>query len=209
MEIKIQSQQGRIFKNNFLEKLTKSTPTITITYYICLIALFFYLSSVFTTLNFAHTIGLYLFGLMLWTLMEYILHRFIFHIDDYFPECKRLHYILHGVHHENPKDKERLFMPPVPGALIAFTLFVFWFIFFGWNALALMAGITNGYLLYSYIHYTVHTKPTKLFMQKLWIHHLKHHYKYPHKAYGVSSPFWDIVFRTMPPEHPNERKKTN
>jgi sterol desaturase/sphingolipid hydroxylase (fatty acid hydroxylase superfamily) len=140
--------------------------------------------------------------------MEYVLHRWIFHIDDYLqvPVAKRLHYIVHGVHHENPRDHERLFMPPVPGTIIALILFSFWSLFLSENAFAFMAGITNGYLLYSYIHYTVHTKPSKLYFHKLWIHHLKHHYKYPDKAFGVSSPIWDIVFRTMPPENPNETK---
>lgn len=206
MAVIIQTQQGRIFKNEFLERLTKSSPRVTITYYTCMIILFFYLSSHYTTLSLWETAGLYFSGIIAWTLMEYILHRYVFHIDDYFPAFKRLHYMLHGVHHENPRDQERLFMPPVPGAIIALLLFGFWSLFLKLNALAFMAGITNGYLLYSYIHYTVHTKPSKLFFHKLWIHHLKHHYKYPDKAFGVSSPFWDIIFRTMPPESPNENR---
>ncbi len=90
-------------------------------------------------------------------------------------------------------------MPPVPGTLIAFVLFLFWYLFFGLNSLAFTGGISNGYLLYSYIHYTVHTNPSNRLFSGLWRHHAKHHYKYPHTAYGVSSPFWDIVFGTMPP----------
>jgi hypothetical protein len=27
-----------------------------------------------------------------------------------------------------------------------------------------------------------------------------HHYKTPNERYGVSSPTWDVVFRTMPEE---------
>lgn len=198
--------QGRIFKNEFLERLTKSSPAITITFYLTMIISFLFLSYSLSRLNFWETTGFYLSGLVTWTLMEYLLHRYLFHIDDYFPGMKRVHYIVHGVHHENPRDHQRLFMPPVPGTIIALLLFGFWSLLFGSNTFAFMAGITNGYLLYSYIHYTVHTKPSKLYFHKLWIHHLKHHYKYPDKAFGVSSPLWDIVFKTMPPENPNETK---
>ena len=198
--------QGTIFNNIFLEKLTKSNPKTTIVFYSFLIALFFYLNYRYNTISFAATIGFYIGGIVTWTLMEYILHRFIFHIDEYLPFLKRFHYIVHGIHHEYPKDVERLFMPPVPGTIIAFVLFLFWFLFFDLSALAFMAGISNGYLLYSYIHYKVHTKPSTPLLHKLWVHHAKHHYKFPDKAFGVSSPFWDIVFGTMPPKHKNVSK---
>jgi sterol desaturase/sphingolipid hydroxylase (fatty acid hydroxylase superfamily) len=139
-------------------------------------------------------------GLATWTLMEYILHRYLFHIDEYFPSMKRLHYILHGVHHEHPRDHERLFMPPVPGLIISSILLGFWYLFLGENALAFMAGITNGYLLYSYIHYSVHTRPVYEPLRILWRNHAMHHYKHHDKAYGVSSPFWDFIFGTLPPK---------
>lgn len=193
------SHQGTIFANAFLERFTKSNPKKTIVFYLLLIFSFLYLSYLYAQINILETVGLFVFGLLAWTFMEYILHRYIFHIDEYFPILKRFHYIIHGVHHENPKDKERLFMPPVPGTIIASILFLFWYLFLTMNALAFMAGICTGYLLYSYIHYSVHTKPSPL-LRKLWVHHAKHHYKYPDKAFGVSSPLWDIIFKTMPPK---------
>ncbi len=192
--------QGRIFQNNSLERLTKSNPSITITFYTFLILLFFFLSFRYTRLGIWETVGLYAAGLFGWTLMEYILHRFVFHIDEYFPSLKRFHYIVHGIHHDHPRDHQRLFMPPVPGAIIAFFMFLFWYLFFGLNAFAFMAGISNGYLAYSYIHYTIHTKPSTPMLHRLWMHHAKHHYKYPDKAFGVSTPLWDIIFSTMPPQ---------
>ena len=192
--------QGRIFQNSFLEKLTKSSPRVTITFYTCLIVLFFYLSFLYTGLSLLQTAGLYIAGLFGWTLMEYILHRFVFHIDEYFPSFRRFHYIVHGIHHDHPRDHERLFMPPVPGTIIAFLMFLFWYLFLGSNAFAFMAGISNGYLMYSYIHYMIHTRPSTPVLHKLWMHHAKHHYKYPDKAFGVSTPLWDIIFGTMPPK---------
>lgn len=192
--------QGQLFKNRFLERLTKSNPNITIIFYSFMIAFYFFMSYTYTRLNLYETAGLYIAGIFSWTLMEYILHRFVFHIDEYLPFMKRFHYIVHGIHHEHPRDHERLFMPPVPGTIISFFMFLFWYLFLGFNAFAFMAGISNGYLLYSYIHYTIHTKPSTPLLHKLWSHHAKHHYKHPDKAYGVSSPFWDMVFGTMPPK---------
>lgn len=195
--------QGRIFQNHFLEKLTKSNPKVTIVFYSFLIVFFFCLNYLLNTISIEHTIGFYLLGLASWTLMEYMLHRFVFHIDEYFPFMKRFHYMIHGIHHEYPRDVERLFMPPIPGTIISFFLFLFWYLVFGWSAFAFMAGIINGYLLYSYIHYKIHTNPSTRFFHRLWVHHAKHHYKFPDKAYGVSSPFWDIIFGTMPPKRKN------
>jgi 4-hydroxysphinganine ceramide fatty acyl 2-hydroxylase len=190
--------QGILFKNPVIERLTKSNPWITVVFYTSLIALFFSLSFWFTSITLLQTLGFYLGGLFTWTLMEYILHRYVFHIDEYFPVLKRLPYMLHGVHHEHPRDHERLFMPPLPGAIIAFVLFLLWYLFLRQYAFAFMAGISNGYLFYSFIHYTVHIKPAVF--HKLWTHHAKHHYIYSDKAFGVSSPLWDIVFGTMPPK---------
>ncbi|MBI2722098.1 MAG: sterol desaturase family protein [Bacteroidetes bacterium] len=209
MKTNVVENHGRIFKNPILESFTKSNPNITIGYYSCMIVFFVYLSIRLSPLTSLQTFIIYSCGLISWTLIEYILHRYIFHINDYFPSFRRLHYILHGIHHQNPRDKQRLFMPPLPGAIIAFFLTLLWYVFLGNNVYAFMAGITNGYLLYSYIHYTVHTNPKKLMFPTLWSHHLKHHYQFPDKAYGVSSPLWDILFNTMPPEnHPiNNNKK--
>lgn len=198
--------KGQIFKNSFLETLTKSNPISTIAFYVLMIMCYLFLNYIYTKNSLFRTIELYMSGLFIWSFMEYVLHRWVFHIDEYLPfkSAKRFHYIIHGIHHENPKDAERLFMPPIPGLIISFLLFTFWYLFFKINALAFMAGLINGYLLYSFIHYTVHAKPIHPKFRKLWTHHALHHYKYENKAFGVSSPLWDIVFNTMPP-----KKKSN
>ena len=195
-------QPGQIFENPFLEKLTKSNPTRTIVFYLLMIVVYLVLNFKYTNNNLLITMLLFGSGLITWSFMEYVLHRWVFHIDEYLPFkfAKRFHYIIHGVHHENPKDAERLFMPPIPGLIISFLLFLCWSILLKLNAFAFMAGLVNGYLLYAYIHYTVHSKPINPKYRKLWTHHAMHHYKYEDKAFGVSSPIWDIVFNTMPPK---------
>ncbi|MBA3664222.1 MAG: sterol desaturase family protein [Bacteroidetes bacterium] len=206
MTVITKPRPGRIFKNEFLESLTKSSPRISISFYTLIIFFFVYLSHQFTSLNIVQASCFYVAGIVLWTLIEYFLHRYVFHIDEYFPVLKRFHYIFHGVHHENPRDHDRLFMPVIAGTIIASFLTAVFYFFFGRHAFPLMAGISSGYVVYAYIHYTIHTRPGKLYFHQLWINHLKHHYKHPDKAFGVSSPFWDIVFKTTPPENSGETR---
>src|SRR6202142_4621252 len=51
-------------------------------------------------------------GYGLWTLFEYWLHRIVFHFEPDHGIGARLHWIIHGVHHEHPNDPLRLVMPP-------------------------------------------------------------------------------------------------
>lgn len=139
-------------------------------------------------------------GFFFWTLFEYAMHRFLFHISDHVHGTERFQYVLHGVHHHHPRDEERVFMPPLPGLLIASIILGINFIFMGGNAWFFTAGMVAGYLVYAWIHYNVHLKPPHRIFRLWWKHHAMHHFKYPDKAFGVSSPFWDYVFRTMPPK---------
>ena len=56
-----------------------------------------------------------------WTLAEYWIHRVIFHFEPEQGVGARLHWMVHGVHHDHPNDPLRLVMPPaasVPLALV-------------------------------------------------------------------------------------------
>src|SRR4051812_12309865 len=62
-------------------------------------------------------------GYLFWTLFEYWLHRLVFHFEPEQGFGARLHWIIHGVHHDHPNDPKRLVMPPavsVPLALLMF-----------------------------------------------------------------------------------------
>ncbi len=139
-------------------------------------------------------------GLALWTLTEYWLHRLLFHWEPKFRYGDRLHFIIHGVHHEHPNDRMRLVMPPalsIPLGLVFFGLFV---LLFGTPAAyPLYGGLLIGYLTYDYMHYHLHhhTPKTKL-GKRLREQHMRHHFQDHRYGYGVSSPVWDGVFRTMP-----------
>ena len=66
-------------------------------------------------------------GYLFWTLTEYWLHRLVFHWQPKFPGGDRLHFIIHGVHHDHPNDAMRLVMPPavsIPLAALFLGLYV-------------------------------------------------------------------------------------
>jgi sterol desaturase/sphingolipid hydroxylase (fatty acid hydroxylase superfamily) len=139
-------------------------------------------------------------GAFFWTFLEYMLHRFVFHWASESPGVKRFTYILHGVHHEAPRDEGRVFMPPVPGTLIIALLFGCYYLALGHYAYMFMSGMLLGYIAYSSIHFLIHVKHVPKILKKLHTHHALHHYRYDDKAFGVSTMFWDRVFGTMAPE---------
>nr|MBA3584037.1 fatty acid hydroxylase [Gemmatimonadota bacterium] len=49
-------------------------------------------------------------GYLLWTLTEYWMHRLVFHFEPEEGIGARLHWIIHGVHHDHPNDPMRLVM---------------------------------------------------------------------------------------------------
>ena len=96
-------------------------------------------------------------GLLIWTLTEYWLHRLVFHWEPDHPLGSRLHFIIHGVHHDHPNDRLRLVMPPGASMpLAALFLGAFILIFGTPAAYPIFAGFILGYLAYDYTHYHVH-----------------------------------------------------
>lgn len=182
--------KGKIFGNPFLELFTRTNPVLHVLTYGGIITFFFYLNQSgpgTATL-------LFLSGILVWTLAEYLLHRYVFHINE-----SRFQYMIHGIHHEFPRDKERLMMPPVPGILIIALISGGCYLLLYELTPAFMAGFVTAYLLYTFIHYMVHTWKPVRGLKFLWTHHHKHHNPaFEDKAFGVSSPFWDYIFGTMP-----------
>ena len=198
--------QARIFKNPFLESLTKTNPIQNIIVYGLTIGALIYVALFVKDISFPVFLGLFSVAIFTWTFAEYILHRYLFHFVNDNPAVKRFHFVMHGSHHEFPKDEERLLMPPVPGLILAtalFTIFYILFFFVGkadWTW-AFFPGFFLGYLMYSFVHRATHVyKPPKM-LKHLWAHHSLHHYKYPNRCFGVSNRFWDRVFGTMPPKN--------
>ncbi|HMP87808.1 MAG TPA: sterol desaturase family protein, partial [Lacibacter sp.] len=112
--------------------------------------------------------------------------------------ARRIIYVIHGNHHEYPRDRERLFMPPVPSLLAATTIFTLLYLLLANYAWLVFPGVLLGYLLYGSMHYAIHAwNPPFKWMKPLWRNHHLHHYKDEQKGFGVSSTLWDLVFGTM------------
>ena len=70
-------------------------------------------------------------GVAIWTLTEYWLHRLIFHWEPDNDFGHRMHFIIHGVHHDHPNDKLRLVMPPAVSIPLAALFYGAFFLLFG------------------------------------------------------------------------------
>ena len=87
------------------------------------------------------------------------------------------------------------------GGAIASAAALFFFLFtliFGTPAAyPCFAGFIAGYLVYDYTHFHLHHHVPKTAAGKqLREQHMRHHFQDHRYGYGVSSPLWDIVFRT-------------
>lgn len=187
-----------LFQNPVLEKLTRthiSVPLIIFTVYS--IALLGW-SITHTRLSSGETIGMFFFGLISFTWVEYMVHRYVFHMKTYSTVRAKLQYTMHGVHHEFPKDKDRLAMPPLLSVTISTILLLLFRLVMGDLVFSFLPGFLVGYAAYLSIHYMVHAfAPPKNFFRMLWVNHGTHHYKNGEIIYGVSSPLWDYILGTM------------
>jgi sterol desaturase/sphingolipid hydroxylase (fatty acid hydroxylase superfamily) len=195
-------ESARMFKSDFLEGFSKIHWSVPLFIFVPVI-LFFLYRSVIEYQIFAGSILLYfIFGVFNWTFTEYFLHRFLFHLHPTSDFGRRINFMFHGVHHDYPQDSKRLVMVPIVSIPLA-TLFYFLFYYLIGPIMVapFFAGFMAGYLGYDMIHYATHhfAFKNKLF---LWLkqYHMRHHYMNPEKAFGVSSPIWDIVFRTEIPK---------
>lgn len=199
----VKNAEGHVFKNGKLELLSKAPPSVSASLYLFLVVLLLSIAIVKGQNSLGGNLLIFFTAVCFWTLFEYLAHRYFFHIDHYFPRsgiARRIAFIFHGIHHEHPRDTHRLLMPPVPGFLIIGILYTIGLIILGIRVYAFLAGFLTGYLLYTYVHYKSHVAPVPPFLKSQYRHHALHHFKYPDKAFGVSSPFWDWVFGTLPPK---------
>jgi sterol desaturase/sphingolipid hydroxylase (fatty acid hydroxylase superfamily) len=190
--------QAQLFSNSYLEVLTKTHPLVIWGLYMPLSIAFLYYSAI--TLNYPSwkIFLMFLAGLFFWTFFEYLMHRFAFHYVAESERAQKFIYIMHGNHHHFPRDKERLFMPPVPSLILASAVFSLQFLLLGKNAFMFFPGFIIGYLMYGTMHYAIHAwNPPFKWLKPLWRNHHLHHYKDEGKGYGVSTTLWDYVFGTM------------
>jgi 4-hydroxysphinganine ceramide fatty acyl 2-hydroxylase len=193
-------ESARLFQSDFLEMFTHVHPTIPLAVYLPVVAYCLY--KAWDVLAAGQIAGLFVLGTLTWTLTEYLLHRFVFHYEPKSEWGKKLHFLMHGVHHDYPNDSLRLVMPPAVSVPLAVLFYCLFYIVLGHtNTWAFFPGFIVGYLAYDMIHYGTHHFAMKGTVS-LWVkqHHMRHHYQMDTFNYGVSSPLWDFVFGTHQPK---------
>jgi len=187
-----------LFKSEFLNFFSRVHPSIPAIIFVPVIVAMEWIG-VDKGYSVLELIAFFAIGLFIWTLTEYWLHRLVFHWEPDNAFGRRMHFIIHGIHHDHPNDKMRLVMPPsVSVPLAALFLLAYWLVF-GDAGFPIFGGFMTGYLFYDYTHYYVHHfVPKSKLGKKLREQHMRHHFQDHRFGYGVSSPIWDVAFRTLP-----------
>lgn len=207
IEINHDKEPIRLFKSDFLEFFTHITPQAVLIIW-SPVVLFFLYRTIVDWEKFSNPVlilAAILFGLFFWTFTEYTLHRFLFHLPPTSPTAERISFLFHGIHHVQPAIKTRLVMPPAVSIPMAALFYGLFWLFFSvliqaghWTA-PVFAAFMLGYLAYDMIHYATHHLPMRGKISKfLKRHHMMHHMRSPNARFGVSSHYWDIVFKTLP-----------
>jgi dihydroceramide fatty acyl 2-hydroxylase len=144
------------------------------------------------------SLALLVAGYALWTLFEYWLHRIVFHFEPDEGIGARLHWIIHGVHHDHPNDPMRLVMPPSVSIPLGAAVFGLLYLIFGLDyAPGIGAGFFLGYLVYDMMHYYLHHfRPRGRLGRMLRERHMRHHFQDDTRGFGISAPYWDEIFGT-------------
>ncbi|MDT0641499.1 sterol desaturase family protein [Zunongwangia sp. F363] len=197
----------KLFDNPILEKLTHTHISLPLIIFSVIAAALIYYGIIEKGFEAPMMILLFAAGLFFFTFVEYIMHRYLYHIPATSERKKKISYTMHGVHHDYPKDKSRLAMPPLLSLIIATVLFIIYRAVLGDYVFGFLAGFLIGYAAYLAVHYSVHAfKVPNNFLKTLWHHHSIHHYREPDRAFGVSSALWDHIFRTMPRKSPMAKR---
>jgi len=188
----------QLFKNPILERLSRTHISVPVTIFIIYSSGLLYWSITHTALSAGVTVAMFTIGLVCFTWVEYNVHRYIFHMAPTTQRKADIQYTMHGVHHEFPKDKTRLAMPPLLSITLSTILLLVFRLILGDLVFSFLPGFLAGYAAYLSVHYMVHAyPPPKNFLKALWVNHAVHHYKDGEAVFGVSSPLWDYIYGTM------------
>jgi dihydroceramide fatty acyl 2-hydroxylase len=185
-----------MFDSDFLDRLSRIHPAVPPILFGPAIAVLFALGQEGTPP--LEVIAWIAGGYLFWTLTEYWMHRLVFHFEPEEGLGARLHWIIHGVHHDHPNDPMRLVMPPSVSIPLAAGFVALFVLVLGQPSAWLFgAGFLSGYLAYDMTHYHVHHHSPRTRLGKLLRElHMRHHFQDDTRGFGVSAPFWDHVFGT-------------
>ncbi len=133
-------------------------------------------------------------GVAMWSFTEYAMHNWYGHVAKGRNHFSRQHLLHHA--------RKDFFAPPIEKALAALGASAIVF------PLAILAsGVLSGvlfglgfvgmYLMYELVHWRAHrAPPTGPYSRWVRRNHFSHHFSNPKENHGVTSPIWDLVFRT-------------
>ncbi|HEY2636890.1 MAG TPA: sterol desaturase family protein [Solirubrobacteraceae bacterium] len=197
----------RMFENPVLDKLSRVHPSVPVFIFVPTIALLVRYG--IDRGGVGPALAWVAAGLVFWSLTEYWLHRLVFHFEPDHPLGARLHFIIHGVHHDHPNDRMRLVMPPSVSVPLSALFLLAFYAVLGDGWLAFGGGFLAGYLVYDMTHYHVHHhKPRTALGKRLREQHMRHHFQDHERGYGVSTPIWDYVFGTVPVRRTDRTART-
>lgn len=193
----------RLFKNPVLEYFSHIHPITPLVVFLPAAGIALCVSilggGIAEAIGFWSSVAVFATGIIAWTLVEYVIHRWAFHLEPTTEIGKRVHFLVHGIHHDYPRDSTRLVMPLLVSVPLGIAFFFLFAALFAPYHNALFSGFIFGYVAYDSIHYATHHFPmTSRVGRFLKEYHMKHHYVDDHTAFGVSTPLWDFVFRTVP-----------
>ena len=186
-----------MFKSGLLDKFTRVHHYVPVAIFAPAIVILFAYGV--ARVGLLASVGYAICGYLLWTLAEYWIHRVIFHFEPEEGIGARLHWMVHGVHHDHPNDPLRLVMPPAASVPLALVFYAAFYVVLGADrAFAFGAGFLGGYLAYDMIHYHLHHHTPRTRAGK-WLRelHMRHHFQDDERGFGISAPYWDRVFGTM------------
>ncbi|MDF1661209.1 MAG: sterol desaturase family protein [Planctomycetota bacterium] len=140
-------------------------------------------------------IGFFLLGLATWSFAEYAIHNWVGHLGKGRNEFSREHL----AHHKDPhyfartskKALTTLMVMIIVSPLACYGMGLLGGILFS-------VGFVLTYVSYEVLHRRVHTvAPGSAYTRYMYKHHLLHHFGSPKTNHGVTSPIWDVVFRTF------------
>jgi len=203
---KVTEQSPRLFQNDLVEMLSRTSPGVVVAIYLPTALGLLWYSVARGGVPVPTTVLVAAVGAAAWTLTEYWLHRAIMHWVPNNGWGARMHFWIHGIHHEWPKDPYRLVMPPSVSLVLFFLFLALWTAVFGRSGWAFHGGFTLGYLAYDLSHYFYHhRKPEREWLVRLQRHHLRHHFhpRYEERNFAITVPWWDRIFGTATPAEPS------
>jgi sterol desaturase/sphingolipid hydroxylase (fatty acid hydroxylase superfamily) len=201
--VSAQDESPKMFENEFLDFFSRAHPVMVPIVFVPVVVYFIYSAFANHGLTVLPFIGIFILAIIVWTLFEYFLHRYLFHLHIDTAWGKRMHFMIHGCHHDYPNDSLRLVIPTTASIGLAFLIYglLYLIVILPGGSYAFMhaffGSFVFGYICYDMMHYASHyAKWKSKWFRDIQKNHMDHHFVDHDKGFGLSNVFWDRVFGT-------------